>query len=228
MSLRSLPLLIFLIPAIAANLAWWLSTHLGLVPACNVYLEGCISISAAGRYEPVLFMFRGAIIPLAVLTVLFWRLACVWLQALGETSRTRLVMIELIGLVAGVFLVLYALFLGTEGDAYRLLRRYGVTVFFAFTYLAQLLVTGAIWARMRAGERWLPRWLANALLGVCVAMLIGGLASLPAAEWAMDRSAMNNIIEWNLSGVMMSWFILMWIAWRRTGFRADFSARASG
>jgi len=225
MRLSNLPLMIFLLPAVAANLAWALSTHLGLVPPCNVYLEGCISISAAGREPPVVFLFRGAIIPLAVLLAVFWRLACIWLRVLGERSRARLAVIELVGSIGALFLILYALFLGTEGEAYRLLRRYGVTVFFAFTYLAALLVTGAI---RRAGEALLPRWLANTMVGVCAAMLLGGLASLPAAEWAMDRSAVNNIIEWNLSGVLMSWFLLAWLAWWRTGFRADFTARPGG
>jgi hypothetical protein len=228
MSLRAIPLLVFLIPALGANLSLWLSQALDLIPHCNVYLEGCASISAAGRNEPVIFLFRAVMMPTAVLMLLFWRLTACWLEALGETSRLRLRSIEIVGYVAGVFLILYVTFLGSEGDAYRLMRRYGVTMFFGFTYLAQLLVSGVIWKWHRAGRQRPSRWLAKAMVGVCIATLIGGLASLPAAEWALDRSAANNIIEWNLSGLLMGWFLLAWLAWRQTDFRLDFRARVPG
>lgn len=226
MPLRALPLLIFFVPAIGANLSLWLSQNLGLVPECNVYLQGCTSISAAGRYEPVIFLFRALIIPTAVLMMLFWRLSCCWLAELGERSRTRLAVMETIGYIAGVFLILYATFLGSEGDGYRLMRRYGVTVFFAFTYLAQLLATGVLYARLRAGYTDVAPWLVRTMVALCAVMLLGGLASIPAAEWALDRSAANNIIEWNLSGVLMGWFLLAWLAWRQTDFRVRFSAAA--
>jgi hypothetical protein len=228
MPLRALPLLVFLIPALGANLSLWLSQTLELIPQCNVYLEGCASISAAGRNEPVIFLFRAVMIPTAVLMMLFWRLNACWLAELGETSRLRLRVIEAVGYTAGVFLILYATFLGTEGDAYRLMRRYGVTVFFAFTYLAQLLVSGVLWRWHRAGLQLPSRWLVPAMVGVCIATLLGGLASIPVAEWAMNRSAANNIIEWNLSGLLMGWFLLAWLAWRQTGFRVDFRASVPG
>ncbi len=223
MPLRLLPLLVFFVPAIGANLSLWWSQHLGLVPECNVYLEGCTSISAAGRYEPVIFFFRALIIPTAVLMMLFWRLTCCWLAELGERSRVRLGVMEVIGHVAGLFLILYATFLGSEGDGYRLMRRYGVTVFFAFTYLAQLLATGVLYARLRAGLTDVAPWLVRSMVVLCALMLLGGIASIPAAEWALDRSAANNIIEWNLSGLLMGWFLLAWLAWRQTDFRVRFT-----
>ncbi|MCC5867913.1 MAG: hypothetical protein JJU27_05325 [Gammaproteobacteria bacterium] len=227
MSLRALPLLVFLLPAIGANLSMWLSQSLGLIPQCNVYLEGCASISAAGRYEPVIFFFRATMIATAVLMMLFWRLSCCWLAELGERSRTRLVVIEVIGYVAGIFLILYSTFLGTEGDAYRLMRRYGVTVFFAFSYLAQLLITGVLWHRLRAGLAPPSAWVLRLMVALCALMLLGGLASIPAAEWALDRSAANNIIEWNLSGLLMAWFLLVWLAWRQTAFHVVFRVQAN-
>lgn len=225
MSLRTLPLLVFLLPAFGANLSLWLSQSLGLIPQCNVYLEGCASISAAGRYEPVIFFFRATMIATAVLMMLFWRVSCCWLAQLGERSRTRLVVIEVIGYVAGIFLILYSTFLGTEGDAYRLMRRYGVTVFFAFSYLAQLLITGVLWHRLRAGRTPPAAWLPRLMVVMCTVMLLGGLASIPAAEWALDRSAANNIIEWNLSALLMAWFIVIWLAWRQTEFQVVFKVR---
>ena len=221
MPLRTLPLLICLLPIIAANLSLLWSQNLGLVPVCNVYLEGCTSISAAGRYEPVIFFFRAVFIPTAVLMMLFWRLTCRWLIALGERSRPRLIILETLGCVAGLFLILYTTFLGSDGDSYRLMRRYGVTVFFAFTYLAQLLTSGVLYARLRAGLTDVAPWLVHTMVWLCALMLLVGLASIPAAEWALDRSAVNNVIEWNLAGLLMGWFLLAGLAWRQTDLRVD-------
>jgi hypothetical protein len=46
-----------------------------------------------------------------------------------------------LGLLAALFLVLYTLALGEEGETFRRIRRTGVTLAFAFTFLAQLLCT---------------------------------------------------------------------------------------
>lgn len=224
MTVRLLPLLIFLIPAVAANVAVEISQHLGLVPACNVYLQGCTSISAAGRREPAIFLFRGTLIPLAVLLALFWHITRLWLEALGERSRLRLRAMEFSGLVSALFLILYVVHLGSEGETYRLMRRYGVSVFFAFSFLAQVLTSGSLWMRARAGAPVPSPRLCTALVAWCALVLACGLASLPFAEWALDRSAANNIVEWNLAGLMMGWFILVQFAWWQTRVRVSVSA----
>lgn len=228
MLLRVLPLLLFLLPAIAAHASLAISQSLGLVPVCNVYLDGCTSISATGRNEPAIFVFRGLLMPTAVLLPLFWYLAGHWLAVLGAASRTRVRTLQLTGLVGAVFLMLYVLFLGTDGEVYRLLRRYGVHLFFAFTYLSQLQLSYLLYRHRRAGVDLVPRWLGNLMLGLCALMLGVGLTALPAAEWALARSTLNNVMAWNMGALGMSWFVLAWLAWRITGFEGAFRAAAAG
>lgn len=132
-SLWPLPFIAGLLPAIAAVAALWLSFSLELIPPCNPFLDGCVSISRAGRHDLPNHVFRALVLPAAALQGLTWLLCSTWLKGLGSGQRAMLVLLPWLGVVAGVFLVLYGTFLGTEGPAYRWLRRYGVIFYFGFT-----------------------------------------------------------------------------------------------
>lgn len=195
----------------------------GLIPPCFPYVDGAVSISATGRQEPVIFFFRAVLIPAAVLMILFWRLVGLWFRTVREARGVAAGAVTLfergigpVGWVAGLSLILYAVFLGTEGATYSFLRRYGVTVFFGFTFLAQLWTTGVVRGFARQG--WLGRgWkLESVLLLLILFQLIIGLASLPLAEYAWNKGALQNIVEWNFALGMCSFFVVMGLVWRGT------------
>ena len=132
-----LPLLAALLPLLVAHLAWWLSMRDGLIPVCNPYCDGCVSISRAARHGLGNQLFRMVMLPCAVVQVMCWIAATLWLRR--ETGSAVRVL-PWLGLVAGVFLALYAAFLGSEGRIYELLRRHGIQMYFGCTYLALLVV----------------------------------------------------------------------------------------
>ena len=123
--------------------------------------------------------------------------------------------------VGAAALAVYATFLGTDGEAYRFLRRYGVIVFFGCSYLAQLLFLRAA----RSAKR-IDRRLAAMMLAVCVAMLALGVgntimkASVSDADLA-DR--IENTLEWHLGVLLVAWFVLQAVVWRRSGYGFDFT-----
>ncbi len=203
-----LPLLCALLPLAGAHLAWWLSLSDGLVPACVPYLEGCISISRAAREGDGNALFRMLVLPSAALQALCWLAAGQWLGTMGRERRRA---IAALGLVAALFLALYATFLGTEGAIYQLLRRYGVIVYFASTYLALLATLRALWHVPRHPA-------ARGLLVVALAMLALGLATV-AAGAAVDerevRHRIENVLEWHLGLWLTVMFVLFAWHWRR-------------
>jgi hypothetical protein len=202
-----------LVPFAAAHLAYLISASAGIVPWCLPYLEGCTSISRAARTGLANPVFRGMMLPCAVILMLYWWLAAEWLRALApERARLRRAMLWL-GLTGALFLILYATFLGMEGDVYRWMRRYGVTVHFSFTVLAQLLLTWAL-----AGEARVPVAVRRAKLGLCAAMLALGLASVPLQHLVEDRGAALNAVEWSYSLLMVAFFPLTAVAWSATRF----------
>ena len=78
--LWALPLAAGLLPAVAALTALGLSIELGLVPACNPLLDGCVSISRVGRHDLPNYIFRALVLPAAVLQGLTWMLCAAWLK----------------------------------------------------------------------------------------------------------------------------------------------------
>lgn len=201
-------------PLSAAVAAYLIAAAQGAVPWCFPLIEGCTSISRAARTGLANAVFRGVMLPYAAVLMLYWWLAAEWLRGFAPARRRlRRAMLNL-GLVGALFLILYATFLGVEGAVYQWMRRYGVTVHFSFTLLAQFLLTAAVAADVR-----LPLRLRRAMVSLCATMLLLGIASLPLQHFALDRVAALNAVEWSYSLLMIAFYPLTAQAWRRTQFR---------
>lgn len=201
------------IPFLAGNVAYLISASAELVPWCFPYLEGCTSVSRAARTGLANPIFRGIMLPYAAVLMLFWWLAAEWLRGFApERRRLRRTMLAL-GVIGALFLILYATFLGVEGQVYQWMRRYGVTIHFSFTVLAQFLLTHALARDVR-----LPGWLRRSTVGLCAAMLLLGIASIPLQNFVDERVLALNAVEWTYSLLMIGFFPLVGEAWRRSGF----------
>lgn len=219
-----LPLLAGLVPAIAAFTALLLSIALDLVPACNPMLDGCVSISRAARHGLPNHVFRALMLPAAVLQALTWVLCASWLAQAGSDARTTLRVLPWLGLLVGVSLVVYGTFLGTEGIAYRWLRRYGVVVYFGFSYLNMLLVSGALWGVVRAGRMKPPARLERWLIALCAVTLAIALIEVfvpPLLDDEGIKDRLENILEWYVALALTLFFAALAWLWRRGRFSAS-------
>jgi hypothetical protein len=206
-----LPLLAGLLPFVGTVLAYTLSVRLGLIESCNPFLDGCVSISRAARHGLPNHLFRALLLPAAALQALCWMLCVAWLRTRGVVTTRKLRALPWIGMAAAVFLVLYGTFLGTEGDAYRWMRRYGVVMYFAGTCVAMLIVSDVVRSR--------------SLLALCAALPLLGLASafgplFQASE--AQRAALQNSMEW-FGGLIFTlfFFAIAW-SWRVSRFEVRF------
>lgn len=199
-----LPLLAGLLPAAAALLALWLSMQQGLVPACNPFVEGCVSVSRAARHGLPNTLFRALVLPAAALQALSWLLLARWLAIAGGRAA-RLRALGALGFVAAVALVLYGAFLGTEGEIYRALRRYGTVVYFGFTALC-MLIAGAELQRVPAAGA-----VARALPLLLTLLVLLGLANALAAPWLDEalRDRVQNVTEWWAALILSAIFVLL-------------------
>ena len=207
-----LPLLCALLPFVVTHLAWGLSLQAGLIPACNPYLDGCVSISRAARYGLGNDLFRMLMLPSATLQALCWLATTVWLRS-GDTGIGR--PLPWLGLLAGGFLALYATFLGSEGAIYQVLRRYGINVYFASTYLALLVVLRVLSRRPRA-----PAY--RPLLAVALGFMAIGLVSIAVSYTVADaglRYRWENVLEWHLGLWLTALFAVLAWRWRRERLR---------
>jgi hypothetical protein len=223
-----LALLAGLLPLVAALTAWALSTRLELIPACNPFIDGCVSVSRAARHDLPNHLFRALMLPSAALQALCWLLAARWLAALQPPQRRNRLLPWLapLGLVSSVALVLYGAFLGTEGATYRWLRQYGTVIYFGGTCVCLLIAGGAVQHAVAAGRLAIARWVEHAMVALALALVTLGLtnALVAALIGGELKSRMENVTEWWGSLIFVLGFFALAAMWRRLGLRLTLAA----
>ncbi len=212
-----------LLPFVVVHIAFIASAIQGYIPSCNPYLDGCASISASGRHGFSYIFFKMGMIPAALLLAAFWVICRLWLLQLGDKNILVLWLVAICGVVSAVFLVLYTVYLGSEGDFYPFMRRIGVIVYFAFSYLAQLLLLARLQRLQMQKLSALPRFVLTGKTMLVGGLMIFGLASIPVRNFVddqlVDKDRVENIIEWWFSLMMVGYYFLTWFAWRVCNIR---------
>lgn len=221
--LWAIPIIAGLLPAVGTVIAFYLSVRQDLVPACNPLIEGCVSISRAARYDLPNHIFRGLALPGAVLQALTWVLCAGWLKGQGASPDRPLQLLPWLGVLAGIFLVLYGTFLGTEGEAYRWMRRYGVVFYFGLTCISMVISAGHLLRLAQSGWIAPPMRLDRVLVGLCLLLLALGLASGFSPLYTPDEQTQDrvgNALEWNGAFIFTVFFVLLGWLWHATRFSA--------
>jgi len=213
-----LPVTIAVLPTVTVAVCYWLSVSGQYIPACNPLLEGCTSVSSSGRHGAAYVLFKAGVLPTAILMACFWPWCRAWVLSLGLGDSAGLRAMLWLGLVSAAFLVLYSVFLGSSGEIYQLLRRFGVTIHFSFSYLAQVLLLNRLWDARRAGLLPLPGYITTLMFANMILLFALGLYSIPVGELIPDPDdTVINTIEWNFALLLIGWYLLPALAWRHTG-----------
>ena len=205
------PLITGFWPILAIHLTYLVSAYEGFVPWCFPYIDSCTSISATGRHGTAFFMFKGLMIPSAILLIVYWSLTFKWLKALGD-RQVLAASVSTIGIVGALLLVVYVVALGAVGDEFRLQRRIGVIVYFTFTYLAQLLL---VW---RLGKLRHDEPTRKLLILTSYFLLATGLLTLLLDATIENYDDYEDAFEWVLALVIHLFFLITWKSWVNTEF----------
>ena len=220
MLIRWLPLLAGVIPVLAGTLAHWLGAHNGVLPACNPWLDGCTSISATGRNPPGSYLFRAVHMPYATILAVIWYFCSAWLAVLcGNAHQAKIRTMLIGGVVAAISLIVYVTFLGTSEPIYEFMRRFGIYGYFLGTAIAQLMLSLTLAAFATQNDALDLKRLAWLMLALVTLPFILGILNLVLKVVVDDYGAGQNRIEWITNLAMQVWFVLLYVAWRRTGFR---------
>ena len=190
---------------IGVSLAYWLNVRAGVLPSCMPLLDGCTSISAAGRYMPGSMPFRAVLLPQAAFLIVFWWFAMMWLEKLVPTVKKRK-MIFVFGVIGAIALVLYVTFLGSHQPFYEFMKRFGIYFYFLGTALSQILLT---WSMPRGHLR-------NAMFVVIGTPFGLGIINLMQKLILVEPNNIENRIEWIAAVLMQVWFVLLYVAWRKS------------
>lgn len=206
-----------LIPFVTTHISYLLAAGFVHVEWCMPYWDSCTSISATGRHLPEKIWFKALMIPAALTTALLWWCAAAWCRIEGSHRYPRtLRCMPVLGTLAALFLILYTAALGESGDAYSTMRRIGVTLAFAFSYLSQLMLTrllGDIGTQRQSQRlmRWYPR-----LLGLNMLLLAVGISTviLDALIPLLYDEHLEDALEWWMALLLNLYFAFIAIAWR--------------
>lgn len=212
-----------LIPIIAAHGAFLFGLWEGVARECVPYFEGCTSISRAAREGNAIFLFRGLMMPTAALLVLFWLFQSIWLKQITQKSHPATFVL---GAIGSVFMVLYVDFLGTEGETYQLLRRYGTTLYFALTILAQMFSIRSLQLKSTELDTKIRRYLKLQFILMAVYWCLGITNVVIKATDVSWADQAENIIEWHFALYMSFYFGLTAMMWKRSNFNWQFSSES--
>lgn len=216
MTLRSLPLIAALVPLAGVFWAYQIATSAGLIPSCVPFLDGCTSISATGRYPPANLVFRAVELPLASLLFVIWMLSVNWLRQLGNPAPVLGRVIAVAGGIGALALVVYVTFLGTSQPFYEFMRRFGIYFYFLGTAIAQL---GVAWGLAATVTTWRGRQVqVRALQALATLPFVLGIANLVLKPLLEDPDPTENSIEWIAALSMQLYYLVLWLAWRGSGF----------
>lgn len=203
MRFRAFVIIVTLLPIITANVVYVYSAYNQLVPWCFPYLDGCTSISRSARMGDSIFLFRANMMVYAVLLFGYWHIMKLWLQQLHGRSTYTITTIYWLGLTGATCLILYVDFLGSSGDFYRFMRRYGIIFYFSLTPLAHLIVLNDLFKlkRLHNDER-ISESALHYLLTIISLILILGLINVAISATGIGSDKTENMIEWNYALLM--------------------------
>jgi hypothetical protein len=223
---RILARLFVILPLLASKGAFLLSAYEGFVPWCMPYIDGCTTISQAGRSGDTIFFYRALVFPYSVLLIVFWVYSKQWLELLhGRTTNSAQVILWL-GVVGSIALLIYIDFLGTTGETNRLMRRIGAMLYFTLIPMAQSLLLYQHYKLLcnKPEVTIRPKVLQYQLI-IIMLMLFIGVTSLFFVLTGKNTSEFENIVEWNFSLLVNLYFAGMILIWKDC--RHVFTVRAA-
>ncbi|WP_250657521.1 Frag1/DRAM/Sfk1 family protein [Alkalimarinus coralli] len=207
------------LPIVCVHLCYIVAASYGHVPWCIPYWESCTSISATGRHPPEFFIFKLLMIPTALLMMHYWALTKQWLFELNSTQASHLTVIHVLGVLAGLALILYTAALGIVGDAFQTVRRIGITLFFGFTAFSHILVVKQLSSYCAPHSASPIKAVYYWQLGLSTLLVLGGTANGILNLLYERFNEINDAIEWSFAIVMILQFIVSYFAWKHTGFQ---------
>lgn len=206
-----LPLLAIGLGLAGVTITLWMSRAFELVPYCRVFIDGCISISAAGRREPSVFVFRGTIIPMATLLMVVWWLNVRWLRGLAASGSIQRVALHLLGTLSPALLIVYIALIGAPGDEVHAIRQLAIQIYFPAALVAKMLLAIAL---LRHRPLILPPLLPWLMLSIASVVLIVAVASAVLEAVLVDPSKAHNLMQWYATSAFAVWYVLLALAWR--------------
>ena len=213
MKIKNLSFIIFLIPTLTVIFSYIFSLNLNLVPSCIPIIDGCTSISRAGRYFPVNIFFKTLMFISGVAILLYWYGNYKFFISLSYNKFIKVTYI--LGLCSIFFLFLYLIFLG-ENNYYKFFRKIGIFIYILFSIISEFLLSLNYFINIK--NKLLRNSFVKYKLILSTFLIILGVFLFPLMVMKIDNvSNLRNIISWNYFLLIQGNFLFTYLAWKKKG-----------
>ena len=209
--LRFISMSCFVLPVFTVIISYLISIKLNLVATCIPNLEGCTSISRAGRYEPVKFFFKPMMYFYAIFIFFFWNIF------LKEIKNTKIKTKNLVILtyITVIFLCLYITFLG-ESKVYSFFKRIGIYFYILSIVLLQFSSNRILINNKKKLSRFFNYKIVRTNYYLSNFLVISGLILLPVLIIKIESfPQIKNIISWNYFFLIQLFFLLFFFSLKK-------------
>ena len=204
---KHLCLICFLLPLFTVICSYIWSANLNLVNWCIPNIDGCTSISRAGRYAPVKFLFKPLMFIYALFLIIFWKK---YFNIIKNENIQISKFYLITALCSVLFLILYIIFLG-EGKYYRFFRQVGIFIFIFFTILSQILYSFKI-----KKLSYFKSNLKNKLIFYSTSVGVIGFFLLPFVVFELvEIKNFKNIVSWNYFLLTQIYFLIIYLGLKK-------------
>ena len=209
--LRFISMSCFVLPVFTVIISYLISIKLNLVATCIPNLEGCTSISRAGRYEPVKFFFKPMMYFYAIFIFFFWNIF------LKEIKNTKIKTKNLVILtyITVIFLCLYITFLG-ESKVYSFFKRIGIYFYILSIVLLQFSSNRILINNEKKLSKFFNYKIVHFNYYLSSFLVISGLILLPILIIKIeDFPQIKNIISWNYFLLIQLFFLFYFFSQKK-------------
>ena len=201
-----------MLPTLTVFTSYIISVKLNLVEACIPNIEGCSSISRAGRNIPVKFFFKPMMFLYAFILFLFWYK----FLEIFKTFKIYEKKFFLFAILSVIFLILYIFFLG-EGKIYNFFRRIGIYIYIFLTVITQFLIIRKIHLSEEKVKKNFNTNFIKVNYYLSLFLIISGIIFLPILIIKIENfPQIKNIISWNYFLIIQLYFLFCFFMIKKT------------
>jgi hypothetical protein len=217
LSLAWVPLAIVFLAVTGTHLCYAIAVYLEQIPACIPYWDSCTSISRTGRLLPGKLIFKAFMLPMAMLSLLFWYVLSRWMLRYVGCGT----LLWYLGLIGNLFVIAYIVALGESGESYQRVRRVGVTLYFGLTLFAQLWFIYLARRTLCARFGMAVRRIVNLMYGLMVLTFLVCIISVVLSAAYSGYHRIDDAFEWNIALLMNVHFLLHFFLWRALDVKVE-------
>ncbi len=196
----------------------------GTSGSVNPLIYGETSISNIVKRYPVKFIFKPLMFLSVFLMIIYWLL---YNKVLSNIFNSKSINIFLIfGVLSAIFLFLHVYFLGKkyEIEIFNQIRRSYIVFFILFEILAQAYLLKLIWKQRNNLKDYFYEKVLISKLTFVLFICIGSLILLLILVFYDLAAKVDYILEWNYFLILLIYYFLSFLIWKKSLFRDPSSA----